>query len=380
MRRPNLFAYATSELSQDAFLCWVLDWLNHPTAPMHAIARELSQLVCGKLLLEPMWGDLGAVHIKRQFHGADIVLVMEFRSGLKWCLIVEDKISAMLSGTDQLERNIHNVLSHAGEWPPLAGLPREQCFGVFVKTDFDFDIVVPPGYAKIGYRDFREWLDSLPLEPLASDILRDWADWFRERCVSIATCADGVAEDLIRVSAGASTPSVSLPPALDNRRYDSKWSNPIFQYVLLCELFDIRRSGFRKTVEERGYRSLYFQPRYDGSRKENLLQGTSRGRAWIQYHFDRGDLFFYRLDWQSGIWAISLRFYKEKKSPEDLARMREVGGMLAGLLRSKGFDLPGFREATSSIESTCLLIDPCRSPSLRAIGELHEEFIKLSGL
>lgn len=26
MTRPNLFNYATSELSQDAFICWILSW------------------------------------------------------------------------------------------------------------------------------------------------------------------------------------------------------------------------------------------------------------------------------------------------------------------------------------------------------------------
>jgi hypothetical protein len=28
MAAPNLFHYATSELSQDAFICWLLDWAN----------------------------------------------------------------------------------------------------------------------------------------------------------------------------------------------------------------------------------------------------------------------------------------------------------------------------------------------------------------
>jgi len=26
MKKPNLFSYATSELSQDAFICWLLSW------------------------------------------------------------------------------------------------------------------------------------------------------------------------------------------------------------------------------------------------------------------------------------------------------------------------------------------------------------------
>lgn len=26
----NLFSFATSELSQDAFICWCLNWINEP--------------------------------------------------------------------------------------------------------------------------------------------------------------------------------------------------------------------------------------------------------------------------------------------------------------------------------------------------------------
>ena len=28
LRRPNLFAFGRSELSQDAFLCWLLAWAD----------------------------------------------------------------------------------------------------------------------------------------------------------------------------------------------------------------------------------------------------------------------------------------------------------------------------------------------------------------
>ncbi|MBB1077961.1 hypothetical protein HUU62_26545 [Rhodoferax sp. 4810] len=28
MTKPNLFSYATSELSQDAFICWLLSWIT----------------------------------------------------------------------------------------------------------------------------------------------------------------------------------------------------------------------------------------------------------------------------------------------------------------------------------------------------------------
>jgi len=30
LEKNNLFSFATSELSQDAFICWCLNWINYP--------------------------------------------------------------------------------------------------------------------------------------------------------------------------------------------------------------------------------------------------------------------------------------------------------------------------------------------------------------
>jgi hypothetical protein len=42
MASPNLFAFATSELSQDAFICWLASWADPScrelNGPLHATA------------------------------------------------------------------------------------------------------------------------------------------------------------------------------------------------------------------------------------------------------------------------------------------------------------------------------------------------------
>lgn len=30
MTKPNIFNFATSELSQDAFICWIISWFDYP--------------------------------------------------------------------------------------------------------------------------------------------------------------------------------------------------------------------------------------------------------------------------------------------------------------------------------------------------------------
>ena len=41
MERNNIFNFATSELSQDAFICWCLNWLNYEDSELRALAVDL---------------------------------------------------------------------------------------------------------------------------------------------------------------------------------------------------------------------------------------------------------------------------------------------------------------------------------------------------
>lgn len=39
--KNNLFSFATSELSQDAFICWCLNWINYPNEELYPMAKEI---------------------------------------------------------------------------------------------------------------------------------------------------------------------------------------------------------------------------------------------------------------------------------------------------------------------------------------------------
>ena len=41
---PNIFNFATSELTQDAFLCWLISWLRFPKGELHKCAKDLVKL------------------------------------------------------------------------------------------------------------------------------------------------------------------------------------------------------------------------------------------------------------------------------------------------------------------------------------------------
>ena len=99
-RPPNLFDYATSELSQDAALCWCVAWADSRHAAsdpaMHAIGRDLIASMFRAAKVEPPDGDY-AVTIKRQLEHVDIVAEL----GEGHVLVIEDKVHSA-EHSDQL--------------------------------------------------------------------------------------------------------------------------------------------------------------------------------------------------------------------------------------------------------------------------------------
>lgn len=88
---PNLFRYATTELSQDAILCWLLAWadVSHAGHAMHAVGRDLAAALLGAA-----GHDLpvaGRVEIRRQFEHIDVIALL----GDTHVIAIEDKVHAM---------------------------------------------------------------------------------------------------------------------------------------------------------------------------------------------------------------------------------------------------------------------------------------------
>ena len=88
MKTPNLFNYATSELSQDAFLLWLLDWANpvykDADEQLNAAAQEFV-----RFLLDKNKNDLQIESVKcyKQKYHIDVLAVVNGQ----YVLIIEDK-------------------------------------------------------------------------------------------------------------------------------------------------------------------------------------------------------------------------------------------------------------------------------------------------
>jgi hypothetical protein len=119
---PNLFTFATSELSQDAFFAWLLSWANIDSDPgLKACALDLLRAWTGKQDLE-LEGQ-SPVQIKRQFEKIDLLVLVNG----KYAIVVEDKTeTAQHSG--QLSRYKEAVDKH---------YPKHDRYFIYLKSGND---------------------------------------------------------------------------------------------------------------------------------------------------------------------------------------------------------------------------------------------------
>ena len=103
----KLFKFATKELSQDAFICWCINWFNYKESVKGDKDKEklvkMSEEILNKILENT---DINSSHIKevkiiRQFENIDITLVITTKSSKQYIVIIEDKVGSNLNEHQQ---------------------------------------------------------------------------------------------------------------------------------------------------------------------------------------------------------------------------------------------------------------------------------------
>lgn len=131
MMENNLFDYATKELSQDAFLCWCLNWYNYPNAPLFPMAAELFRLMGENELVAG-----NKVFIRQQLKNIDILVVIPEHNHV---IVIEDKITSS-EHDEQITRyrqQIQNFSQEERQSLELEQLPSIRT--VYFKTGFHYD-------------------------------------------------------------------------------------------------------------------------------------------------------------------------------------------------------------------------------------------------
>ena len=139
MTPPNLFSFATSELTQDAFLAYLIAWANpavaHHDPAMHRAGTAFLQLLLdlhGKLLK-----TIKQLEVRAQVKNIDVLVYLETEEE-NYTLVIEDKVHA---GS---YNNLRKYLEAA-----KSVYPKAEPLGIYLRTGNQAD------YAAIEEEKFR---------------------------------------------------------------------------------------------------------------------------------------------------------------------------------------------------------------------------------
>mgnify|MGYP005856070697 CR=1 FL=1 len=108
MDTPNIFKYANSELAQDAFICWLLDWANPCYKEIDESLNETAQNFVKSLFNkheDAVLPKIESVKVQKQDNGIDVGAIVNDR----YYLLIEDKTNTK-NHSNQLWRYYTDVL------------------------------------------------------------------------------------------------------------------------------------------------------------------------------------------------------------------------------------------------------------------------------
>ncbi len=169
---PNLFNYATSELTQDAVLCWMLEWINYGESEMKSFALKTIDRILKLHNYNNLTAkDVKTACIKRQYTNIDILVKIYFKNNHVLYLIIEDKMHTV-AHSNQLEKYSETISSQANTQENIIGP-----IGIYYKSGFIFDNekeYVELNNYKVFDKDMMIELMEEHKNNIASDIFIDY--------------------------------------------------------------------------------------------------------------------------------------------------------------------------------------------------------------
>jgi len=174
---PNIFYFASTELSQDAFLCWLLSWANADYAGsepgLHECALRLIHSLIEKHGVSPP-ERIEKIEVHKQYYNIDVLCVVNDEI----VILIEDKTdSAQHSG--QLARYFKFAESQ---------FSSHRILPIYFKTgdQSDYTEIVQDGYQVFSRQEFLRVLNAGLAGKINNAIFQD----YREYLQSISDAVD----------------------------------------------------------------------------------------------------------------------------------------------------------------------------------------------
>ncbi len=152
MSKPNLFSYATSELSQDAFICWLLSWASpdhkNSDGDLHECATALISVFFEKHKMSAP-SKIEKVEIRKQDNNIDVLCIINS----KYPIIIEDK-----TGTKNHSNQLAIYLEHIKK----RHFDEKNIIPIYFKTEdqSNYSSVIQNGYHPLLREEIVDVLDK----------------------------------------------------------------------------------------------------------------------------------------------------------------------------------------------------------------------------
>lgn len=178
MITPNLFKFATSELSQDAFICWLLSWADQDYQAGDAKHKALNKIATSVLALffnkasKPLPSSIAKIVVKRQVSNIDVLCIINDT----YCVLIEDKVGST-QHSDQLVRYKQFMLNgHAQTFT------EDKVIAIYLQThdQSNYKAVLKDGFYPVTRKDLLNIFDSEQNAVLKdSDIYTDYHNYLQ---------------------------------------------------------------------------------------------------------------------------------------------------------------------------------------------------------
>ena len=171
MSRPNIYHYATSELTQDAFICWLLSWAEpkheEENSDLQNVANNLISTLLAKHDFEYQ-EEPEDIEIRRQYNDMDVVAILDEEIAL----LIEDKIHST-AHSGQLDRYFKTLVKEFGE---------QNVYPIFFKTgdQGNYNNAITNGYKPFLREELIEVLGEGIDRGVTNDIYHDYYKYLVE--------------------------------------------------------------------------------------------------------------------------------------------------------------------------------------------------------
>lgn len=184
-KNNNLFKFATKELSQDALLCWLINWINfkEENEELYNKAKKLLNYILEGAKCE-INIDEYKISIFQQRYNIDILLLLE-KNDKKYAIIIEDK-KFTTENNNQIKKYREKVKDKCklqnDEIITVYYKPYEELFDIVsdVKLDREYMLreIFNDNIQNPIYLDYKEYLEKIQkvYEDMENIKLSEWKD------------------------------------------------------------------------------------------------------------------------------------------------------------------------------------------------------------